>query len=46
MEIAQHPDRVYDLTIKGNTVAIVTDGSAVLGLGNLGSCRCPAGDGR
>jgi len=37
MEIAQHPDRVYDLTIKGNTVAIVTDGSAVLGLGNLGS---------
>jgi malate dehydrogenase (oxaloacetate-decarboxylating) len=39
MEIAQHPDRVYDLTIKGNTVAIVTDGSAVLGLGNLG----PAG---
>ncbi|MEL6137275.1 MAG: NAD-dependent malic enzyme [Cyanobacteria bacterium J06628_6] len=38
-EIAQHPDRVYDLTIKANTVAIVTDGSAVLGLGNLG----PAG---
>lgn len=36
MEIAEHPDRVFDLTIKGNTVAIVTDGSAVLGLGNLG----------
>ncbi len=36
VEIAEHPDRVYDLTIKGNTVAIVTDGSAVLGLGNLG----------
>ena len=36
VEIAKHPDRVYDLTIKGNTVAIVTDGSAVLGLGNLG----------
>jgi malate dehydrogenase (oxaloacetate-decarboxylating) len=36
MEIAQHPERVFDLTIKGNTVAIVTDGSAVLGLGNLG----------
>ena len=36
MEIAHHPDRVFDLTIKGNTVAIVTDGSAVLGLGNLG----------
>jgi malate dehydrogenase (oxaloacetate-decarboxylating) len=39
LEIAQHPERVFDLTIKGNTVAIVTDGSAVLGLGNLG----PAG---
>ncbi len=36
MEIVEHPDRVFDLTIKGNTVAIVTDGSAVLGLGNLG----------
>lgn len=35
-EIANHPERVYDLTIKSNTVAIVTDGSAVLGLGNLG----------
>ncbi|MEO0540249.1 MAG: NAD-dependent malic enzyme [Cyanobacteria bacterium P01_A01_bin.105] len=38
-EIAKHPEQVYDLTIKANTVAIVTDGSAVLGLGNLG----PAG---
>jgi malate dehydrogenase (oxaloacetate-decarboxylating) len=37
--IAAQPERVYDLTIKGNTIAIVTDGSAVLGLGNLG----PAG---
>lgn len=35
--IAEDPERVYDLTIKGNTVAIVTDGSAVLGLGNLGA---------
>lgn len=34
--IAQNPDQVYSLTIKHNTVAIVTDGSAVLGLGNLG----------
>lgn len=34
--IAQEPKEVYDLTIKGNTVAVVTDGSAVLGLGNLG----------
>lgn len=34
--IAEDPDKVFSLTIKGNTVAIVTDGSAVLGLGNLG----------
>ncbi|MCS6814825.1 MAG: ACT domain-containing protein [Cyanobacteria bacterium] len=34
--IAQDPSQVYKLTIKQNTVAIVTDGSAVLGLGNLG----------
>lgn len=35
-EIAQHPEMVYDYTIKGHTVAIVTDGSAVLGLGDIG----------
>jgi malate dehydrogenase (oxaloacetate-decarboxylating) len=35
--IAQNPEEVYALTIKSNTVAIVTDGSAVLGLGNLGA---------
>ncbi|MCC5641061.1 NAD-dependent malic enzyme [Nostoc sp. CHAB 5844] len=34
--IAANPEEVYHLTIKQNTVAIVTDGSAVLGLGNLG----------
>ncbi len=37
VEIAKHPESVYDYTIKGNTVAIVSDGSAVLGLGNLGA---------
>lgn len=37
MEIADNPEQVYNLTIKQNTVAIVTDGSAVLGLGNLGA---------
>lgn len=36
MAIANDPAQVYNLTIKSNTVAIVTDGSAVLGLGNLG----------
>ena len=34
--IAEQPASVYDLTIKGNTIGIVTDGSAVLGLGNIG----------
>ncbi len=36
MEIHKDPKRVYDLTIKKNTVAIVTDGTAVLGLGDIG----------
>ena len=35
--IAEDPEKVYSLTAKGNMVAIVTDGSAVLGLGNLGA---------
>jgi malate dehydrogenase (oxaloacetate-decarboxylating) len=34
--IARDPARVHDLTIKKNTVAIVTDGTAVLGLGDIG----------
>ncbi len=34
--IAAHPEDARRLTIKRNTVAVVTDGSAVLGLGNLG----------
>jgi malate dehydrogenase (oxaloacetate-decarboxylating) len=36
MALARNPDDVSRLTIKGNSVAVVTDGSAVLGLGNLG----------
>ncbi|NJL34672.1 MAG: NAD-dependent malic enzyme, partial [Chloroflexaceae bacterium] len=35
--IAQEPAKVYDYTIKRNSVAVITDGSAVLGLGNLGA---------
>ncbi len=35
-EIAESPDKVYDYTAKGNLVAVITDGSAVLGLGNIG----------
>ncbi|UFX82733.1 NAD(P)-dependent malic enzyme [Candidatus Absconditicoccus praedator] len=36
-EIAQDPEKMYDYTIKQNTVAVISDGSAVLGLGNIGS---------
>ena len=36
MAIARNPDDARRLTIKRNTVAVVTDGSAVLGLGNIG----------
>ena len=37
LEIAKNKDAVYDYTIKGNTVAIVSNGTAVLGLGNIGA---------
>ena len=35
-EIFKNPELAYSYTFKGNTIAIVTDGSAVLGLGNIG----------
>ena len=35
--IAAEPEKVFSLTVKSNMVAVVTDGSAVLGLGNLGA---------
>src|SRR6266480_3036480 len=35
-EIAQRPDEAYTYTAKGNLVAVVTNGTAVLGLGNIG----------
>lgn len=34
--VAANPELAYDLTIKGRSVAVVTDGTAVLGLGNIG----------
>ncbi|WP_370751310.1 NADP-dependent malic enzyme [Eubacterium sp.] len=36
VEIANNPEDVYKYTMKANTVAVVSDGSAVLGLGNIG----------
>ncbi|WP_141432015.1 NADP-dependent malic enzyme [Bacillus sp. 03113] len=35
-EIYDKPETVYEYTMKGNTVAVVSDGTAVLGLGNIG----------
>ncbi|MFQ3209982.1 MAG: malate dehydrogenase (oxaloacetate-decarboxylating)(NADP+) [Colwellia sp.] len=35
-EIAAHPEDVYKYTGKGNTVAVISNGTAVLGLGNIG----------
>ena len=36
-KIAENPDLAYDFTSKGNLVAVISNGSAILGLGNLGS---------
>lgn len=36
LRIQEHPEEAYEMTIKGNSVAVVSDGSAVLGLGNIG----------
>ncbi len=36
-EIARNPDLAYDYTSKGNLVAVISNGSAILGLGNLGA---------
>lgn len=36
-QIAQNPDNVWKYTVKVNSVAIISDGSAILGLGNLGA---------
>ena len=36
LEIKDAPEKVWDYTVKGNLVAVVSDGTAVLGLGNIG----------
>ena len=36
-EIAKNPESAYDYTSKGNLVAVISNGSAILGLGNLGA---------
>ena len=36
MDIHRNPDKVYEHTNKGNSVAVITDGTRVLGLGDIG----------
>ena len=36
-EISKNPDSAYDYTTKGNLVAVISNGSAILGMGNLGA---------
>ena len=36
-EIAKNPETAYDYTTKGNLVAVISNGSAILGMGNLGA---------
>jgi malate dehydrogenase (oxaloacetate-decarboxylating)(NADP+) len=36
LAIAENPDAIYDYTAKGNLVAVISNGTAVLGLGNIG----------
>lgn len=46
-EIAKCPEKAWDLTWKGRTVAVVSDGSAVLGLGDIGpSASLPVMEGK
>ena len=37
VEIGKDPNKAYDYTSKGNLVAVISNGSAILGLGNLGA---------
>ncbi|MEW9674461.1 NAD-dependent malic enzyme, partial [Ammoniphilus sp. 3BR4] len=47
MEIFRDPQRVYDYTMKGNLVGVISDGTAVLGLGNIGaSAAIPVMEGK
>ena len=37
LAIAENPERAYDYTVKGNLVAVISNGTAILGLGDLGA---------
>ncbi len=44
--ISEKPESVYDYTSKGNLVAVISNGSAILGLGNLGPLAAKPSYGR
>ena len=46
MEILQNPEKIDDYTDHGNLVAVISNGTAVLGLGNIGAKSSQTGDGR
>lgn len=47
LEIEKHPEKAYDLTRRSNLVAVITDGTAVLGLGDIGpSAGMPVMEGK
>jgi len=46
MEIVAHKELAYDYTSKANLIAVVTDGSRVLGLGNIGPAGLPVMEGK
>ncbi len=45
-KIAENPDTAYDYTTKGNLVAVISNGTAILGLRRSGGACLQAGDGR
>ena len=42
----KNPEKAYDYTTKGNLVAVISNGSAILGLGNLGAISIKTCNGR
>ncbi|MET3574960.1 NADP-dependent malic enzyme [Bhargavaea ullalensis] len=47
MEISEEPAKIYDYTMKGHTVGVISNGTAVLGLGNIGaSASIPVMEGK
>ncbi|MEZ4639556.1 MAG: hypothetical protein R2856_32115 [Caldilineaceae bacterium] len=42
LEIAENPEDAFEYTAKGNLVAVISNGTAILGLGNNGSAGFPS----